>query len=75
MKSEFQKSSGIGDKIFEDNSALQPQDVAEAVVFVLSTPPHVQVTFIYKTNLLLIAEHCYLFQVQELTIKPVNEAF
>ncbi|CAG2066190.1 unnamed protein product, partial [Timema podura] len=33
----------FGRQVFDDNPYLYPQDVADAVAFVLGTPPHVQV--------------------------------
>ncbi|CAH1118696.1 unnamed protein product [Phaedon cochleariae] len=58
VATEFINASGIQpdeqvSKAFK--VSLNPEDVANAVLYVLSTPPHVQ--------------------VQELTIKPVNEPF
>lgn len=62
-------------------SVLNPSDISDAVLYVLSTPPHVQVNqfiiwilaleSIIKLAILVI----FFQQVHELTIKPVGEPF
>lgn len=71
VKTEFVEASGlkIDPKFLEATPGLTADDIAEAVVYVLSTPPHVQVweTIIKPsfTN--------FDFKVHELTIKPLGE--
>lgn len=60
---------------------LNAKDISDAVLYVLGTPPHVQVKiFSIKNNSILfdtllydIFSHC--FQVLELTIKPLGEGW
>ncbi|KAK4879384.1 hypothetical protein RN001_007530 [Aquatica leii] len=42
-KTDILNESGISDKIFSTIPYLEPKDVADAVCYVLGTPPHVQV--------------------------------
>lgn len=46
MRTEFIEAAGIESealKAFDDYPCLESKDVADATVYVLSTPPHVQV--------------------------------
>lgn len=50
---------------------LLPEDISNAVLYVLGTPPHVQVR---KGNPIVAGDSkSYFLQVHELTIKPVGE--
>lgn len=55
------------------DSVLQPSDMADGVVYVLSTPPHVQVSSFTIESLWYI--HKFVFQIHELTIRAVGENF
>lgn len=56
-------------EILKSMPFLEPEDVAGAVLYVLSTPPHVQVK-IFAERFLVFQ---WLFQIHELTIQPVGE--
>jgi NADP-dependent 3-hydroxy acid dehydrogenase YdfG len=42
VRTDLREASGLTDP-YEDNPYLEPQDVADAVIYALGTPPHVQV--------------------------------
>lgn len=53
---------------------LKSEDISAAVVYVLGTPPHVQVNHTEQLVIIVFKTFsCY--QVHELTIKPVGERF
>lgn len=41
----------VSEQILNREPSLNSEDVANAIVYALGTPPHVQVTRIYKKNL------------------------
>jgi NADP-dependent 3-hydroxy acid dehydrogenase YdfG len=43
VRTDMPTASGVTDP-YEDNPYLEPQDVVDAVVYALETPPHVQVS-------------------------------
>lgn len=47
METEFRVASGMkmkeGENPYEGWATLKPEDIADGVLYVLSTPPHVQV--------------------------------
>lgn len=49
---------------------LQPNDIANAVMYVLSTPPHLQVKNIHEKLCILT-----FLQIDELTIRAVGETY
>lgn len=53
---------------------LLPEDVANAVMYVLGTPPHVQVCFLRITFVLNILAHSYLLYIKtmETLFSPEN---
>lgn len=65
--------TGVVRDLYRSSNALDPNDVADAVIYVVGTPPTVQVNvhlFISTTSVNL-----NLLQVHELIIKPLNETF
>lgn len=69
------KTEGLGKLDMDKNGPvpfLNSEDVADTVEFALSTPQHVEVNNICEN-------HCFflklLFQITELTIRPVGEKF
>ena len=56
---------------------LHPADISAAVLYVLGTPPHVQVNDDVNKNIKQILKMYFFFskQIHELTIKPVGEKF
>jgi NADP+-dependent farnesol dehydrogenase len=44
VRTGMREASGLTDP-YENNPYLEPQDVADAVLYALGTPPHVQVSF------------------------------
>ncbi|XP_069683474.1 dehydrogenase/reductase SDR family member 11-like [Periplaneta americana] len=43
VKTEFMQASGVGEEFYDRAVSLQPRDIADAVVYALGTPPHVQI--------------------------------
>lgn len=45
VRTDFSKSAGRpnADVIYDINKALNPEDVSQGILYILSTPPHVQV--------------------------------
>lgn len=52
---------------------IEAEDIADAVVYVLSTNPKVQVSTLINTFVLIIK--LFILQIPELTIQPVGETF
>lgn len=44
VRTDMHEASGLTDP-YENNPYLEPQDVVDAVLYALGTPPHVQVSF------------------------------
>lgn len=71
---------------FEENNfpLLNPSDISNAVLYVLGTPPHMQVNFQYPKTTCRNQhqEFCaanndnfFIFKVHEMIIKPLGELF
>ena len=43
VKTEIFEAAGLDNKLFEAAHGLQPEDVADAVVYVIGTKPHVNI--------------------------------
>lgn len=55
---------------------LKSEDIADAVVYVLGTPPHVQVKIVKFVDADFVPlRRLITLKVHELTIKPVGETF
>lgn len=51
VKTEIEEVAGIDPKLLENVPPLKVEDLAEAVIYVLSTPPHVQVNLLYMVKM------------------------
>lgn len=69
---EIAKHVKKGDAIYQsvNNSKMTAEDVAEGVAYILSTPPHLQVSWRAA-----VAKHmrCVWLQIHDLIIRPVGE--
>lgn len=57
----------------KEDSCLESEDIADAVLYVLATPPHVQVIISQSIYQYITLHSSFSLQVHELTIKPVGE--
>lgn len=55
MSPGFVKTEIFEDDVYENNKYLQPEDVSNAILFVLGTPEHVQVNDAHNSLLFLCA--------------------
>lgn len=62
-------------EVIKTMPCLKSEDIAAAVVYVLGTPPHVQVKILERSNEKFFLIFFLCLQVHELTIKPVGEKF
>jgi hypothetical protein len=55
--------------LFKDIAILEPEEIANAVLYVLGTPPHVQVSLSH-TGLTFVAIHSFYFTVPLVLFLP-----
>lgn len=63
-------------EFLKDMPMLEAEDISDAVMYVLGTPPHVQVNhFLPNPTATALKTRISLLQIHELIIKPVGEKF
>lgn len=73
VNTEMPKQAGLDALFSKKLPALEAEDVAQAILFALATPPHVQVSLLQTIVNDFYLFICLLLQIHDIIIKPVGE--